>query len=59
MRRLPALPAAGTYSPGSSVLHRSRAGWKLAGLGVLLVALVVTASVPLTRSVVRPSNGLG
>jgi len=46
MRRLPALPAAGTYSPGSSVLHRSRAGWKLAGLGVLLLALVVAASVP-------------
>ncbi len=46
MRRLPALPPAGTYSPGTSVLHRWRAGWKLAGLGVLLVALVAAASVP-------------
>ena len=46
MRRLPALPPAGSYSPGTSVLHRWRAGWKLAGLGVLLIALVVAASVP-------------
>ena len=36
----------GLYLPGSGLLHRIPAGWKLAGLAVLTSALVAARSVP-------------
>jgi biotin transport system permease protein len=36
----------GLYSPGTSPLHRARAGWKLAGLAVAVIAVALLPSWP-------------